>query len=66
MLLRHALEHVSEQKSKAVGLDSCIVVIGLFIGIQDAKWNDERNTRRALDTALDQAGFFQDQGLTGS
>ena len=42
MLLRSISKHVKEQNWFAVGLDFLIVVIGVFIGIQVANWNDSR------------------------
>ena len=40
MLLRRLTQHIKEQNWFAVGLDFFIVVIGVFIGIQVANWND--------------------------
>ena len=42
MLLRRVIEHVKAQNWTAVGLDFVIVVVGVFIGIQVANWNEER------------------------
>jgi len=42
MLLRRVIEHVREQNWLAVFIDFLIVVVGVFIGIQVANWNDER------------------------
>jgi hypothetical protein len=42
MLLRRVIEHVREQNWFAVGIDFMIVVVGVFIGIQVANWNEER------------------------
>lgn len=42
MLLRRITTHVKEQNWFAVGVDFIIVVIGVFIGIQVANWNDTR------------------------
>lgn len=42
MLLRRITKHVKEQNWFAVGIDFVIVVIGVFIGIQVANWNDGR------------------------
>ena len=48
MLLRRITKHVKDQNWFAVGIDFCIVVIGVFIGIQVANWNDESaNNRKA-------------------
>ena len=43
MLLRRITKHVKDQNWFAVGIDFVIVVIGVFIGIQVANWNDARN-----------------------
>ena len=42
MLLRRLTKHVQDQNWFAVGIDFCIVVIGVFIGIQVANWNETR------------------------
>jgi hypothetical protein len=42
MILHSVMRHVREQNWLAVGLDFLIVVIGVFIGIQVANWNDAR------------------------
>lgn len=47
MLLRRITEHVKAQNWTAVALDFVIVVVGVFIGIQVANWNQAR-----LDDAL--------------
>jgi hypothetical protein len=46
MLLRRVIEHVRDQNWFAVSLDFVIVVVGVFIGIQVANWNDERLNRQ--------------------
>jgi hypothetical protein len=45
MLLRRVIEHVRDQNWAAVAIDFAIVVVGVFIGIQVANWNDERGQR---------------------
>jgi hypothetical protein len=40
MILRSVMRHVREQNWTAVGIDFCIVVIGVFVGIQVANWNE--------------------------
>lgn len=64
MLLRRITEHVKAQNWTAVGLDFVIVVVGVFIGIQVANWNEERQDnslskgyleRLEFDIALEQA-----------
>jgi hypothetical protein len=42
MILRRVIEHVRDQNWTAVGIDFCIVVIGVFVGIQVANWNAAR------------------------
>src|SRR6056297_1608605 len=42
MILRSLTRHVRDQNWFAVGLDFLIVVVGVFIGIQVANWNEER------------------------
>lgn len=42
MLLRRITTHIKDQNWFAVGLDFVIVVVGVFIGIQVANWNDAR------------------------
>jgi hypothetical protein len=46
MILRSLTRHVRDQNWFAVGIDFLIVVVGVFIGIQVANWNEERNERR--------------------
>jgi len=53
MILRSITRHVREQNWFAVGLDFLIVVVGVFIGIQVANWNDERRDRQAETQYLD-------------
>jgi hypothetical protein len=45
MILRSVIRHVRDQNWFAVGLDFLIVVVGVFIGIQVANWNDLRRER---------------------
>ena len=46
MILRRIMEHVRAQNWTAVGLDFLIVVLGVFIGIQVANWNEARALQR--------------------
>ncbi|MEM7491908.1 MAG: hypothetical protein AAF296_00915 [Pseudomonadota bacterium] len=48
MLLRRITKHVKAQNWFAVFLDFCIVVVGVFIGIQVANWNEARVDQREL------------------
>lgn len=52
MLLRRITEHVRHQNWFAVWIDFVIVVVGVFIGIQVANWNDTRNNEAGLVTSL--------------
>jgi hypothetical protein len=45
MLLRRVIEHVREQNWTAIAIDFVIVVIGVFVGIQVANWNQARADR---------------------
>lgn len=42
MLLRRITKHVKDQNWFAVGLDFFIVIVGVFIGLQGANWNETR------------------------
>ena len=54
MLVRRVTEHVKAQNWFAVGLDFVIVVVGVFIGIQVANWNEERQLAAQERTYLAQ------------
>ena len=45
MLLRRITQHVKDQNWFAVLIDFAIVVFGVFIGIQVANWNEDRQQR---------------------
>lgn len=47
MLLRRITQHFNEQNWTAIGIDLVIVVVGVFIGIQVANWNEERESQIA-------------------
>lgn len=46
MILRRVAEHTKAQNWFAVTLDLLIVVVGVFIGIEVANWNEARQDRR--------------------
>lgn len=48
MLLRRVIEHVQEQNWTAIAIDFVIVVIGVFVGIQVANWNEARVERQLV------------------
>lgn len=58
MLFRRLARHVTDQNWTAVGLDFAIVVIGVFIGIQVANWNDARTERATEQKML--GSLYQD------
>ena len=53
MLLRSVTKHVKNQNWLAVGIDLVIVVVGVFIGIQVANWNEVQNNRAGLTASLE-------------
>lgn len=52
MILRRVIEHVKAQNWTAVALDFVIVVVGVFIGIQVANWNDARAVKQDEEAIL--------------
>lgn len=55
MILGRITQHVKDQNWFAVGIDFFIVVIGVFIGIQVANWNEGRASKLDYLQALDRA-----------
>jgi len=53
MLLRRITKHVQEQNWFAVFLDFFIVVVGVFIGIQVANWNQTQTNKKGLTASLE-------------
>jgi hypothetical protein len=53
MILRRIIAHWRKQEWTAIGIDFVIVVVGVFIGIQVANWNEGQSDKRALEAALD-------------
>jgi len=45
VILRRVVQHVKDQNWFAVGIDFVIVVVGVFIGIQVANWNEAQGER---------------------
>lgn len=54
MRLRRITEHVKAQNWTAVALDFFIVVVGVFIGIQVANWNEARGEKALAQRYVDQ------------
>ena len=42
MILRSVIRHVRDQNWTAIAIDFCIVVAGVFVGIQVSNWNEAR------------------------
>ena len=49
MRYRRLVEQLRTQNWTAVGIDLVIVIVGVFIGIQVANWNDDRATTRRAE-----------------
>jgi hypothetical protein len=58
MLLRRVTQHIKAQNWFAVGIDFVIVILGVFIGIQVANWNEGRNL--AVQERLVLQAIYQD------
>ena len=52
MLLRRITQHVKDQNWFAVGIDFIIVVLGVFIGIQVANWDNVRSDEHNYQNAM--------------
>ena len=52
MILRRIKAHVEKENWFAVGIDFCIVVVGVFIGLQVANWNEARSENQRVATQL--------------
>jgi len=52
MLLRRITKHVKDQNWFAVGIDFAIVVLGVFIGLQVANWNEARSENEQIADQL--------------
>ena len=53
MLLRRITKHVTDQNWFAVFIDFLIVVVGVFIGIQVANWNETQTNKVGLNATLE-------------
>ncbi|MBC7657157.1 MAG: hypothetical protein H7147_08290 [Frankiaceae bacterium] len=58
MILRRVIDHVRQQEWTAIWIDLVIVVVGVFIGIQVANWNEAQVERKRTAMVLD--GFRTD------
>lgn len=53
MLLRRVIEHFRKQEWTAIAIDFVIVVVGVFIGLQVANWNEARADQVRADAYLE-------------
>jgi hypothetical protein len=53
MILRRIIAHFRKQEWTAIGIDFVIVVLGVFIGIQVASWNEARVGRERAHAYLE-------------
>ena len=53
MLLRRLTRHIKDQDWFAVGIDFIIVIVGVFIGIQVANWNEAQKDKAGLAASLE-------------
>jgi hypothetical protein len=53
MILRRVAEHFRKQQWTAIGIDLVITVLGVFIGLQFANWNEERIERQRAHSYLE-------------
>ena len=63
MILRRVIAHVRKQEWTAIWIDLVIVVVGVFIGIQVANWNEARADGAAYEAALGRLGAEIDTNL---
>jgi len=52
VLLRKVIRHVQSQSWTAIAIDFCIVVLGVFVGIQVNNWNETRIETQRADSYL--------------
>ena len=63
MLLRRITQHVQNQNWFAVFIDFLIVVVGVFIGIQVANWNETQANKRGLVSSLERLNIEVTQNI---
>jgi hypothetical protein len=54
MILRRASENIRNENWFGVAIEFVLVVLGVFLGIAAANWNEERLAKRETDELLDQ------------
>ncbi len=65
MILRRVIEHVKAQNWTAVALDFVIVVVGVFIGIQVANWNERQADARLGEDYVNRLTRDLEENLAG-
>ena len=53
MILRRLAEHLREQNWTAITIEFVLLVVGVFLGIQVANWNEDRQDRHSEQEYLD-------------
>ncbi len=63
MILRRIIEHVREQNWTAIAIEFVLLVLGVFLGIQVANWNEARLESQRADGFLERLSGDLDQEL---
>lgn len=63
MILRSVIQHVKKQEWTAIWIDLVIVVVGVFIGIQVANWNEARLEQQRAQGFLERLSGDLEQEL---
>jgi Family of unknown function (DUF6090) len=63
MILRRVIQHVKKQEWTAIWIDLVIVVVGVFIGIQVANWNEDRRDREREQAYLKDIAAELDESI---
>jgi hypothetical protein len=64
MLLRRVIEHVRTQNWTAVGIDFCIVVVGILLALEISEWNEARQDRARERAYLGRIAAELSQSIT--
>jgi hypothetical protein len=63
MILRRFAQALKEQNWAAIAVEFVLLVLGVFLGIQVANWNEARADRAAYEAALARLGAEIDTNL---
>ena len=63
MILRRFAEALKQQNWAAIAIEFVLLVLGVFLGIQVANWNEARADRAAYEAALGRLGAEIDTNL---